>query len=126
MSTNVHVTRERVLELIKLATLPLTTKEMARILKVKERSVRAAIFWLGKAEFIEQDGFITTKMLMIVKNKTFKGKRKIYLYKWTGKNDPIKKIQIKNMNQVELHERNKNYGDVNLLQDLMMKMRVSA
>lgn len=119
-------TRERVLELIKLASLPLTTKEMARILKVKERSVRAAIFWLGKAEFIVQDGFITTKTLLIVKDKTFRGKRKIYLYKWTGKTDPIKKIQIKHIDQAELHENNKSYGDVNLLQTLMMKMRVNA
>lgn len=123
MSTNVNVTRERVLKLIKTATVPLTTWEMARILKVKERSVRAAIFWLGKAGVVVTDGFIISQTLMIVRNKTFKGKRKIWLYKWTGKAIPDKRTQIKNLDKDELAEKNRDYGDAVMLQNLMRGMR---
>ena len=120
---NVDVNREGVLELIKTAEVPLTSKEMARILKVKERSVRAAIVWLIKGGFVKSDGFIVSSSLLIVKNKTFRGKRKIYMYIWTGKNSEIKKLSVKGMSTNEITEANKDYSNVIFLQSLIMKMR---
>lgn len=122
----VEVTREKVLELIKSASVPLTSKEMARILKVKERSVRAAITWLTIGGFIVGDGHITASSLMVVKNKTFKGKYKINLYKWTGKTTPIHILHIRGLNENDLLAANKEYGDFNLLQNLMMSMKAAA
>ena len=120
---NVDVNREGVLELIKTAEVPLTSKEMARILKVKERSVRAAVVWLIKGGFAKADGFIISSSLLIVKNKTFRGKRKIYMYIWTGKNSEVKKLSVKGMSTNEISEASKDYSNVNFLQSLIMKMR---
>ena len=120
---NVDVNREGVLGLIKTAEVPLTSKEMARILKVKERSVRAAVVWLIKGGFVKSDGFIVSSSLLIVKNKTFRGKRKIYMYIWTGKTSEVKKLSVKGMSCHEITEANKDYSNVNFLQSLIMKMR---
>ena len=119
----VDVNREGVLELIKTAEVPLTSKEMARILKVKERSVRAAIVWLIKGRFVKPEGFIISSSLLIVKNKTFRGKRKIFMYVWTGKDSEIKKLSVKGKSVQEIKEANKDYSNVNFLQSLIMKMR---
>lgn len=114
---NVDINRERVLGLIKTAAIPLTTKEMGRILKVKERSVRAAVGWLKLGGFIQFDGEIIRQT-----TPTKYGKRrfKVKVYKWTGKEDPICKLYVKDM--CGEAPQIKNYGDVNMLQNIMFKM----
>lgn len=119
----VNINRERVLELIKSAPIALSTKEMARILRVKERSVRAAIIWLKIGGFIKQEGFI---MSQTTPGPYGKRKYKIDLYVWTGRKEAICQIHTKDLTEVNKELVNKNYGDVGLLQSLMMGMRSVA
>lgn len=100
----VDVNRERVLGLIKTATVALTTKEMGRILKVKERSVRAAVTWLMKGGFILPTGTIISQT---TPGKYGKRKFKIQVYGWTGKTDAICKIYTK-----ELHINSTSFENI--------------
>lgn len=113
------VNRERVLGLIKTASVSLTTKEMGRILKIKERSVRAAVGWLVLGKFIEHDGEIVSQT---TPGKYGKRKFKIKIYKWTGKTDQICKIHTKDLVDREIKQQSF-YGDGLLLQTVMMEMR---
>ena len=114
----VDVTRERVLGLIKTATVALTTKEMGRILKVKERSVRAAVSWLILGGFIICAGTIVSQT---TPGKYGKRKFKIQVYQWTGKTEEVCKIYTSDY--VDRKIVKNNYGDGGLmLQGLMMGM----
>lgn len=115
----VDINRERVLGLIKTATVSLTTKEMGRILKVKERSVRAAVSWLILGGFIISDGVIISQT---TPGRYGKRKFKIQVYKWTGKTTEICKIHTKDLVDREIEEKSHN-GDVLLLQNLIMGMK---
>ncbi len=113
----VDVNRERVLGLIKTANVALTTNEMGRILKVKERSVRAAVTWLKIGGFINFVGVIVRQT---TPSKYGKRKYKIKVYKWSGKDDPICKIYTKDYDRCMPEKMF--HGDVNLLQNIMMNM----
>ncbi|MFA6039876.1 MAG: hypothetical protein WC733_00050 [Methylophilus sp.] len=113
----VEINRERVLGLIKTANVALTTKEMGRILKVKERSVRAAITWLKIGGFIEPKGTLETQT---TPSKYGKRKFKVQMYSWTGKNEDICKIHHREIENGALPKTD--FGDVVLLQDIMFKM----
>jgi hypothetical protein len=91
MLRKVDVNRERVLGLIKTASVSLTTKEIGRILKVKERSVRAAVTWLVFGGYLVPDGAIITQT---TPGKYGKRKFKVQVYKWTGKIDKICKVYV--------------------------------
>lgn len=115
----VDVNRERVLGLIKTASVSLTTKEMGRILKVKERSVRAAVAWLVLGNFIKPDGII---MSQTTPGQYGRRKFKIQVYKWTGKTDEISKIHTSDFKNGEIKKPDR--GDSGLmLQNLMMGIK---
>lgn len=116
---NVEVTRERVLGLIKTASVSLTTKEMGRILKVKERSARAAVTWLVLGGFIIKDGCIESQT---TPGRYGKRKFKIQVYKWTGKTTEICKVHTKDFVDVSVEKKSHN-GDVLLLQKLINGMK---
>lgn len=105
MSNPVSINRQAVLELIRTQTSPQTSKQMARILGVKEVSVRAAITWLRLGGFIRRDGYV------IQCYQPRGNKKKIALYVWTGRADPICQVRVKEVDQVEWEQLKKNYGD---------------
>lgn len=110
------ITRQDVLELIQRIPMPLTTKEMARVLQVKEVSVRAAIIWLEIGGYIKESGTFTRKY----ENKSYT--KKVTLWRWSGKADPICKVAIKETDQVD-RERNVMFsGDSLMLQNILMRM----
>lgn len=130
---SVDTNRERVLGLIKTASVALTTKEMGRILKVKERSVRAAITWLIIGGFVEPHGTIISQT---TPGRYGKRKFKIQVYQWTGKTSEICKIHVRdlidNENIVQNLRTGKvvkcvnnpvNHNNAVFLQTLMMGMR---
>jgi hypothetical protein len=111
------VRRQAVLDLIKDQSAAITTKEMARILRVKEVSVRAAVTWLGLGGYIVPDGH----EVRVYENKSYK--KKIALYKWTGKADPICPVRVKEVDELAREQINKRYGDGGLaLQEAMSLM----
>jgi hypothetical protein len=125
------INRERVLGLIKTASVALTTAEMGRILKVKERSVRAAVTWLILGGFIIPQGTIISRT---TSGKYGKRKFKIQIYKWTGKEDDICKIHtdelvdvgvtnLRTGKSIQCIKVNSAPANANFLQSLMKGMR---
>lgn len=105
LKKEVCIRRQAVLDLIKAQTAPMSTKEMARALGVKEVSVRAAVIWLELGGFIVKCGEIIRRY----EGKSYK--RKIALWKWTGRLDPISPVRVKEVDQPEREQLNKRYGD---------------
>lgn len=117
--SKVQINRERVLKLIKAAPVPISTKEMGRMLHVKERSVRAAITWLILGGYIKRDGYLIE---YTTPGKYGRRKYKIDLYTWSGKDEVIIKLHTKDMTEFSKAEACKSYGDVSLLHQCMMGM----
>ncbi len=113
----VSIRREAVLELVKRMPMPLTTKEMARLLGVKEVSVRAAISWL------ELGGFIKVRC-HVIRVYERGNKRKIARWEWTGRDDPIATLRIKDTDAPDREAMKRFYGDgVIHLQNIIFAMR---
>ena len=119
---NIEVPREMVLEYLKTASVALSTVEIARILKVRERCVRSAIFWLHRFGYVKQDDCLVYKRLITVKKKLLNGNRKIHLYRWTGKSEPLKKMYSKGLSQADIEKSTRSYNP-KLLDECMMAMR---
>lgn len=115
----VQINRESVLQLIKSATVPISTKEIGRMLHVKERSVRAAIAWLILGGYIKRDGYLIE---YTTPGQYGWRKYKIDLYRWSGKDEVLVKLHTKDMTEFSKAEACKSYGDVSLLHQCMMGM----
>jgi hypothetical protein len=120
----VSIRRQAVLDLIKQHTQPMTSKEMARQLKVKEVSVRAAIIWLEIGGFIKKDGHVMK--LYKSKNCRWLIKKKVAMYSWTGRNDAICKLRIKEADEPEREQMKKCYGDGGLALQEVMRLMVGG
>lgn len=113
----VSIRREAVLDLVKRMPLALTTKEMARMLGVKEVCVRAAISWL------ELGGFIRVRC-HVVRTYERGNKRKIARWEWTGRKDPISPIRTKEVDEPQREAMKRCYGDGGLeLQNIIFSIR---
>jgi hypothetical protein len=111
------ITRFAVLELVKRLPMPLTTKEMGRILMVKEVSVRAALIWLEIGGFVKKQGTFTRRY----EGKTYT--KTIAKWVWTGKTDDICKVNIKETDAVDRARNSKFYGDSGaVLQSILLRM----
>lgn len=111
------ITRQAVLELVKRLPMPLTTKEMARVLLVKEVSVRAALIWLEMGGFVKKQGNFTRRY----EGKTYT--KVIAKWVWTGKADEICKVNVKETDAVDRARNSKFYGDSGaVLQSILMRM----
>lgn len=129
MTRGVSIRRQAVLDLIKTQSSPMQSKAMARMLKVKEISVRAAITWLVLGGYIRKHGYVKQVTVYDKRPKytTRTVVSKIALYQWTGKEEPISHLRIKGTDRPDREAMMMNYGDGGLaLQKIMQEMCLMA
>lgn len=83
MPKPVRITRQQVYDLIKSQTEPLSSKQTARKLGIKEVSVRAAISWLVLGGYLKENGHATCRTKP--NKKGWQVKYKVKLYKTTNR-----------------------------------------
>lgn len=115
----VNVTLQNVLDHIRGASGYLSTQEVSDAMstearQIPERSVRAAVTWLTLS------GHLVKSEKPIIRQANGQP-YKVWLYKWTGKDDPIREIR-QNAEEREVQKWDDSKGGGVLLQNIFMQM----